>query len=50
MVARATFPATDRPFYDRIAKQLQEKHIILQDSNEDMLIVDEDGEPASQAE
>ena len=30
--------------YDRIAKQLQEKHIILQDSNEDMLIVEDDEE------
>ena len=28
--------------YDRIAKQLQEKHIILQDSNEDMLIVEDE--------
>ena len=36
--------------YDRIAKQLQEKHIILQDSNEDMLIVEDDEETASQAE
>ena len=28
--------------YDRIAKQLQEKHIILRDSNEDMLIVEDE--------
>ena len=30
--------------YDRISKQLQEKHIVFQDSNDDMLIVDDEEE------